>query len=363
MAWVRDWMDTFLRYPMGSIASLGKWTTASGGTPWTAADGMQGLACSQASKTILGSTQGRIVGLRCRTGSNTGAGHLNIVTLRDSAAGNPLRLDYNTLDGTLRLFLPGGGFFNSTDPIGQIPNDTEANFSVAVFFDGALAHYEVRVNNVVVPDMVGTQAVVASPQMSYIGVGDGPTTSNSDYVWIWTKTYSGSGWGGAFVDADYYGNVLRGVIVPDEDGQYPAVQVGARFLPSGGSTKYFDRMNEALADSDTTYASNIVDPAGAPGSVDRMSVTLTDPPATLVNVKAVQRCTLWKMQSGSGTAKRFFGVSGSAGDTYDAEGTLTVPSSYQYALSNPEVDPRDAVAWNRAKLVNLDLGVELFDLV
>lgn len=361
MAWNLDFMDTYLRYNPAEAASLGKWNSISGSGTWTADDGQQALVCSQLSKTIPGSTRGRIVGVRCKTPADPGGGVVfNIVTLRDQASGNPLRLDYLPASGFLRLFRPGGGFFDSTDPTGHIANQVEANFEVALWFDGALAHYEVKVDGVTVVDMVGTQAVSGtSMQMERIAFGDGPTSSAGKYSWFWTKTWNTVG--GIWGSSDFYGNVLRGHEAPDDDGQYPAVQPGARWLPNSG-VKYFSRLNEAQADS-TTYASNIVDPnpPGA-GAVDRMSVQHSDPPTTLVNVKAVQAVCVAKMQSGTGTARLFYGVTGSAGDTFDPT-SFSPSSSYQYVTRPLITDPRDGAAWSRAKLVNLDIGVELVDLV
>lgn len=361
MAWTRDWMDTFLRYNPASAATLGKWTSITAGGTITGDDAKQGMSCTLAAKTVLSSTVGRIAGIRAKTPIDPGGGVVfNIVTFRDLTGAIPLRLDYIPSSGFLRLFPPVGAFFESTDPIGNIPNDTWANFELGLYCDGARAYYEVRVDGETVPDMVGSVVLVSSPTINKVNVGDGPTASVGKYMWVWTKKYSGAG--GIWAASDFYGNVLRGHEAPDDDGQYPANAAGARWIPNGGTVKYFHRLNEALADGDTTMATNIVDPNLAPTAVDRMSVQHTDPPTTLVNVKAVQAVALMRMASGTGTARLFYGVTGSAGDTFDAT-DISPASSYQYEVRNPELDPRDGAAWSRAKLVNLDLGVELRDLV
>jgi len=361
MAWSFDFGDTFSTYNMARVTSEGHWTSLTGiaNAVTIAEDGLQGIAPQFLVKNLLTTTFGRMLVARIRpTAPQNGASGLLAILGSDGTL--KFSINYNEVSGVITLHLPNGSSITSADPNAVLPNLQMVNLGLTGLLDGVNMYYAVRVNNVVIGDLTGQAAFATTIPLSMISPsrGFGSGVCFSQYAWMLSKTYSGTG--GMPVNADWFGNLKRGVLRGDEDGQYPAVQVGARWIPNSG-TKYFSRLNETLSDGDTTRATNIVDPGGVPTAVDRMSIQLEDPPVTLVNIGAVQRRAVMKMQTGSGTARLFYGLTGSAGDTYDLT-NVAVASSYNAELRPLILDPRDNAAWNRAKLVNLDLGLECFDL-
>lgn len=361
MAWTFDWGDSFLTYSAADITTHGHWSSIVGGfvsDATIAEDGLHGLLMNDVRRTMPASTLGRMLVARLVPNAFTN-GESGVLALLTTGVGLVFSIGRDETSTGLKLYLPNGTSITSADPNALCPTGQAVNIGLCGITDGVNMHYAVRVNNVAIGDLTGSAAYATTRVLDIVSPsrGSGSGICLSTYAWMLSKVYSGSG--GMPASADWFGNLKRGAARPDEEGQYPAVQAGARWIPSTG-TKYFQVLDETLTDT-TDYASNIVDANGAPGAVDRMSVRLSDPPTTLVNVGAVQRRTVMRMQSGSGTAKLFYGVTGAAGDTYDAT-NVAVASSYNAELRPLLVDPRDAAAWNRAKLVNLDLGVECFDL-
>lgn len=367
MSWDLKFLDTFTRYnvllgsgvPLGATGT-GKWTIQTLGALFSTAsveDGMQTASIGGGNnwkKTVSSMNRGAICGTRFQTEDSSV--NLQPIIIEDSTITSRYGLIYLGASGRWRVNLPLGGTVDSDLGEGVTPNNTLVNAEGSVWFDGATVHWETRIDGVVRPSLTGTAVSALTPTINSVGIGRG-----SFYHWFWAKGYSGSG--GKWTTpagTDFLGNCKRGVMDPNADGQYPATQVGARWIPNSG-TNYHSRLSEALADT-ATYASNIVDANSSPAAVDRMSVSLSDPPASLVNVKAVQAAVLSCMESGSGTARIFYGTTGAAGDTFD--GTNFSPAStYIYELRPLLLDPRDSGGWTRARLATLDIGLELRDLV
>jgi hypothetical protein len=363
MSWDLKFLDTFQVCAPADSFNLGKWTTSDVGFGNTtspedglvAADG--GSNCRRA---VSGMNSGAIVGTRCRF-NNPGAGYMGLLMIDCGA--NQMRLDYNATTGGFRFFLPLGGNVDTTAD-GTVSNGTIADAEMAVWFDGADVHWEVKIDGNVMPTLSGTASTGTTPTISYVGCGAAGSVLGSNMrAHFWAKGYSGSG--GLWSGTDYYGFCARGKKKVSADGQYAAGAGGARWAPASEPT-YFEELDEDQGDSDTSKIVNTTDPGGSPAAADRAALEYEDLPAGVITLKAAQRTILGRKTSGtSATIRLGYSERGSTGDANVVmnAGTLALPSAWGYLIDPLPVDPRDAGVLDVAALETIDGIIQMEALV
>jgi len=364
VAWTLDFFDTFTHYEVttAKVTSYGKWTSLNGtSAPATIAeDGLQGIAPQDLRANMSTSTFGRMVG--CRVFPNAFVNGASGVLAILGGGALQFSINRNETSGAITIHLPDASSITSATTLSA---GTGYNLELGGFLDGVNMYYEVKVDGVQVADitdLVGT-AYVTTVALDTISPsrGGGSGVCLSDYAWMWSKTYSGSG--GIWAAGDWIGNGKRGVLYPSAEGLFQKTSAGAFWTPNTGST-YYEALDETLVDEDTTYLTTTNDPNDTPLNTDRASVKLQDSAADVDTILIVQRSTTLRAPVGTNDAKLFTRVdtdSTPSNTTLDAE--FTVPSSWTTKRTIYGTDPRDSGAWSKAKLDNLEIGIETQDLV
>lgn len=367
MAWTQDFLDTFSTYQVANILSEGHWTSGlNGGAVTIAEDGLQGLGGGGTmSRTIGSTTAGRIVAARWSGHLNTGESC--VFAIRDNSAVVQLALTYLESTGDLKLYFPNGSSLVTSGL--NLPNDALRNTVLAVYFDGANLHFEVRNDTIQVAaltssDKGGTASLYATaltPQLGIITLNKDNTIQGVNRLaWVYGKVYSGSG--GIWGSTDLPGNVSRGVQRATADGFFDATKPNAHWQPNTG-TNYAGTVNEQLCDENVTYIKTTSDPNNSPTSLDRATWVLGATPTNLASVEAVQRRTVLTSAAGAASMKLMYRTAGDSNSANNTFGSAFTPaSSYQVVLTQLPTDPRDASAWTKGKLDSLEMGVECEDL-
>lgn len=368
MAWLPTFLDCFGYYFDGFATTYGAWdaaivpdvhTDGTGSDLCKAEDGMLGLAGGYLTKNLAAPCKGAIINTR---GSGTGGSGLTcVMKIADGSGGNALVVGYDAAAARITFTDPNGGTHLSTQI--STPNNQLINYDLAFLFNGSVCNYELYINGVKLTDIGSSVTTAALPDMTSLRTfSSGVIGGLSQRSHIGVKQYSGSG--PSWQPSDLYGNVLRALQYPNNDGRWPSTTAGRHWVKNFGSG-YYQALSEQYADP-TTNAATTVNPAGVPDTsaafLDRASWTMAPSPAGLTTCGHLQVTDLVSMANGTGQYLNHLKyATGGAPDFTVPTGIRTAASSPTFMRTTYALDPRDGgTPWTKAKIDNIEWAIEAY---